>query len=259
MSTFDRAASSYDRVGPRLFTYFGRRIVDLAGLLGGETVLDAACGSGAVLIPAARRSGALTVGIDLSVPMAKRARGAAERGALPNVRLVLMSATTLGFPQRTFDTLFCGFALDSFPQPHTALSEFGRVLRPRGTVALTVAERWWWEGDPRWEWHGPLLESLGINVSQEPRRLSTANSVAKALRGAGFTADYVAAEEFALSFSDFDEWWRWCWSHGYRRVLERLSPSKQERYRASCARRLGDAGIDGRLEVLSAVGHRLAS
>lgn len=259
MSTYDRAALSYDRVGPDLFSHFGKRIVALAGLSEEERLLDVACGTGAILLPAARASRALTVGIDLSAPMLGRARRRAEREGLLNVCLAQMSATALAFPAETFDALFSGFALAEFAEPHAALCEFRRVLRPRGAVALTVAERWWWEGDPRWAWHESLLEALGISVSREPRLLSSPDDLAEALQAAALVVDHVAAERFELSFSDFDEWWRWAWSHGYRRILERLSPSKLARYRASCEHHLGDGSIQGALEVLLSAAHRPAS
>jgi hypothetical protein len=40
LRVFNQAASTYDRVGPRSFSYFGRRLVDLAGIHSGAKVLD---------------------------------------------------------------------------------------------------------------------------------------------------------------------------------------------------------------------------
>jgi len=48
---FGRAAPTYDRVGPRFFSHFGRRLVTLAQIPGGAKVLDVATGRGAVLFP----------------------------------------------------------------------------------------------------------------------------------------------------------------------------------------------------------------
>src|SRR5215211_3608300 len=41
---FDRAAATYDRLGPRVFAYFGRRLVARAGVMPGTTVLDVGTG-----------------------------------------------------------------------------------------------------------------------------------------------------------------------------------------------------------------------
>jgi ubiquinone/menaquinone biosynthesis C-methylase UbiE len=43
---FDRVASTYDRVRPRFFSHFGRRLVELAQIPSGADVLDVAAGRG---------------------------------------------------------------------------------------------------------------------------------------------------------------------------------------------------------------------
>ena len=73
---FDRASPTYDHIGPRFFSHFGRNVVALAKLEPGSRVLDVATGSGAVLSPAATAVGpsGTIVGIDLSPEMVKRTR-----------------------------------------------------------------------------------------------------------------------------------------------------------------------------------------
>ena len=46
---FDRAATTYGQVGPRFFSHFGRRLVELAQIPGSAKVLDVATGRGAQL------------------------------------------------------------------------------------------------------------------------------------------------------------------------------------------------------------------
>lgn len=50
---FDRASGTFDQVGPRFFSYFGRRLVEIAQIPSGSRVLDVATGRGALLFPAA--------------------------------------------------------------------------------------------------------------------------------------------------------------------------------------------------------------
>jgi O-methyltransferase/aklanonic acid methyltransferase len=73
---FERAAQTYERVGPGLFSHYGRRLVELAGLQPGGRVLDVAAGAGAVLLPAAERAGphGEVVGVDLAAAMVARLR-----------------------------------------------------------------------------------------------------------------------------------------------------------------------------------------
>jgi ubiquinone/menaquinone biosynthesis C-methylase UbiE len=66
---FGRAAAGYDRVA--FFHRVAHGLLARAGIHPGMRVLDAACGSGAALVQAARLVGSarLAVGIDLAQPM----------------------------------------------------------------------------------------------------------------------------------------------------------------------------------------------
>ncbi len=67
-------------------------------------------------------------------------------------------------------------------------------------------------------------------------------------------------KRFGLTFADPEEWWRWAWSHGYRGVLEAMSPGQLEQYREACFRELrgmaASGDIRGRLEVVLATARR---
>jgi SAM-dependent methyltransferase len=67
---FGRAAVGYDQVG--FFHQVAQRLLALAGVGQGMRVLDVACGTGAILVQAARLAGpaGLAVGVDLAEPMA---------------------------------------------------------------------------------------------------------------------------------------------------------------------------------------------
>ena len=254
MSVYDRAAASYERVGPPFFSYFGRRVVDMVGIPEGARVLDVACGAGAVLLAAVERVGpsGVVVGVDRASAMVDRARGEIKHWGVSNAFVARMDAIALAFSARVFDTVLCGFALDGLPPP--ALRECFRVLRAQGRVGVTVSEGWWWEGDERWQWHSALLEALGIRVDLEPRRFTTTQHLAAVLTDHGFGGVSVAMERYDLVFADVGEWWSWAWSHGYRQILERMSSSQLERYRVACVEHLQDRPVQGRLQVFLAVG-----
>jgi len=254
MSVYDRAAASYERVGPPFFSYFGRGVVDMVGIPEGSRVLDVACGAGAVLLAAVERIGprGVVVGVDRASAMVARALGAIKHWGVSNAVVASMDASALAFPDRAFDTVLCGFALNGLPTP--SLSECSRVLRTHGRVGLTVSEGWWWEGDERWHWHRALLDALGMRVDLEPRRFPATHHLVAVLTDHGFDGVSVAMERYDLVFADVDEWWNWAWSHGYRQILEQLSSSQLERYRIACFAHLQDRPVQGRLQVLLAVG-----
>jgi SAM-dependent methyltransferase len=256
MSVYDRAAASYERVGPPFFSYFGRRIVDMVGVPEASRVLDVACGTGAVLFATAERIGprGVIVGVDRASAMVDRARSEIRHRGVSNAFVTRMDALTLAFPENVFDAVFCGFALNGLPTPDLALSEFSRVLRPQGRVGLIVSEGWWWEGDDRWQWHRALLDALGIRIDQEPRRFAAPQNLLEMLTDQGFERVSVSTENYALVFADVEEWWNWTWSHGYRQILEQMSASQLERYRAACFEHLQDRPVEGRLQVFLAGG-----
>jgi ubiquinone/menaquinone biosynthesis C-methylase UbiE len=147
---FSRAAATYDRIGPRIFAHFGQRLVAHAHLSPGTTVLDVAAGRGAVLFPAAEqvRPGGWVVGIDLATEMVRETNADIQRAGWSHVTIHQMDAEQINFADASFDRVLCGFALWFFPQPHRALREFFRVLKPGGRVILTT----WAEDCPFLTW-----------------------------------------------------------------------------------------------------------
>jgi ubiquinone/menaquinone biosynthesis C-methylase UbiE len=203
---FDRAAQTYDRVGPQFFSHFGRRLVELVGIQPGSRVLDVASGAGAILLPAAEQVGpkGLVVGIDLADSMVERlGQEIAHRGVL-QAQARFMDAQHLEFPDASFDYVLCGFALDMFPDPDQALSELRRVLQSGGRLGLTLSPGWWWEGDERWGWHAELLRSLRAQVQFGPRRVESLEEVEEALGVRGFIDVAALKERFDMTWADTD-------------------------------------------------------
>src|SRR5262249_48963717 len=130
--TFDRAAATYDQVGPRFFAHFGRGLVAAADPPPGASVLDVATGRGACLFPAAKRVGPAgrVAGIDLAEGMVAETAAQIERMHLAQAEVRRMDAEHLDFPDVTFDVVLCGFALFFFADLAGTLGEFWRVLKP---------------------------------------------------------------------------------------------------------------------------------
>ncbi len=109
--------------------------LDMLHLLGGERVLDVACGTGAFT----RRFGeavgpsGLAVGLDASATMLERAT-ANPYGE--NVAYVRGDACALPFRKGSFDAVSCFAALYLIDEPLRAIDEIVRVLAPGGRLAL---------------------------------------------------------------------------------------------------------------------------
>jgi O-methyltransferase/aklanonic acid methyltransferase len=192
-------------------------------------VLDVACGRGAVLFAAAEAvgpSGSVT-GIDLAPGMVEATQAEILQRGLTQAIVEVMDAEHLQFPDATFDALTCGFALLFLPSLDTALTEFRRVLRPAGLLALST----WGSRDRRWSWYDDLVKKLrpeapGLHVPFAAAEVNTPEKVMARLQQAGFNALSVESETATFSFISPEQWWDELWSLYFRESLEHLSPEE---------------------------------
>lgn len=230
---FSRASSSYDRTGGTLFSHFGRKLVEFASIQAGARVLDVACGSGAVLIPASRAAAAgQVIGVDMSEGMLERARTEVHRLGLSNVTVVKMDAENLECADRSFDFVLCGMALFFLPDLDKALAGFYRVLRQNGCLVASTQR---WPQDPtttRWQ---ELKDSYKHCLTPAPARpkteMSSEAEIRETLSRAGFVDIEVAEEEATCYLRDEEVWWQAEWSGFRRDFLERLDPKIVEDYK----------------------------
>jgi ubiquinone/menaquinone biosynthesis C-methylase UbiE len=126
-------AGDYDRVSAG-FRHEARAFVERRDLAPGQSVLDAACGSGNLTIPAAR-TGASVTGIDLVPSLLAAARTWAEGEALP-VALDEGSVEELPYADGQFEVVLSMFGVMFAARPERVVAELARVTRRGGTVAL---------------------------------------------------------------------------------------------------------------------------
>ena len=97
-----------------------------------DTVLDVACGTGAVTLELVRRYGCHVVGVDQSPEMLAAAR--ARVG--PEVELQEARAEELPFADGTFDGLTFTYLLRYVDDPAATMRELARVVRPGAPIAM---------------------------------------------------------------------------------------------------------------------------
>lgn len=115
-----------------------RRALEMAGLMGGDHLLDVASGSGASALLAARELGASAVGVEYGEEAVRGAREAAAAAGLGRrVSFVCGDAEALPVEDSSFDVALCECSLCTFPDKERAMSELHRVLRPGGRLALS--------------------------------------------------------------------------------------------------------------------------
>ena len=127
------SAGDYDRISAG-FRDGARAFVERQALQPGQFVLDAACGSGNLTIPAAR-SGACVTGFDLVPDLIDHAAEWAAREGLA-IRFDQGTVEELPYVDGQFDVVLSMFGVMFAARPEKVVSELARVTRPGGRVAL---------------------------------------------------------------------------------------------------------------------------
>jgi ubiquinone/menaquinone biosynthesis C-methylase UbiE len=131
---YDESADQYEKK-----IWFDQHILGVARLrkklLSKATgkILEVACGTGQNF-PLFAPNSEITA-VDLSPRMLEFARENAARLNL-NVKLAVMEAEKLEFPDGSFDTAVSTLSTCTFPNPVKALQEMKRVWRPNGLILL---------------------------------------------------------------------------------------------------------------------------
>jgi ubiquinone/menaquinone biosynthesis C-methylase UbiE len=133
-------AGDYDRISAG-FRHEAQAFVERLALTPGQHVLDAACGSGNLTIPAAR-TGARVTGFDLVPALVDAAAAWAAREELA-IRFDQGTVEKLPYADAQFDVVLSMFGVMFAARPDRVAAELARVTRPGGRVALA---NWMREG-----------------------------------------------------------------------------------------------------------------
>ena len=104
----------------------------------GATVLDMGCGAGTDLLLAAMTVGpsGRAIGVDMTEPMAARARAGALEAGFSNVDVRLGDATALPVADGSIDVLISNGVFNLVPDKARALAEMFRVIAPGGRLQI---------------------------------------------------------------------------------------------------------------------------
>jgi demethylmenaquinone methyltransferase/2-methoxy-6-polyprenyl-1,4-benzoquinol methylase len=193
-SMFDRIAPVYDamnRVMTMGLDLRWRRLGARAVVRPGDSVLDAACGTGDFAVADLRAGAARVVGLDFSPRMLERARRKA-----PQVEWVEGDLLALPFADAAFDAATVGFGVRNVADLELALRELRRVVRPGGRVAILEITRPRGPLRPFYSlWFDRVVPLLGkalpggaaySYLPASVRRFPAAGALAALMREAGF-------------------------------------------------------------------------
>lgn len=209
-SEWNAIAPRYDRFTAPMNQVFAEKVLGRLDLGPEIRLLDVACGSGALTIPAARR-GAQVMAVDLAPAMIERliARACAER--LLAVTGRVMNGESLEFSDDTFDVTASQNGISLFSDLEAGLREAVRVTKPGGAVLIIAF------GSPhRAESIGFLLGALRaalpgytplINPPSLPFQLADPDRFGRELAEAGLTDVRVETTSWELTCRSADHLW----------------------------------------------------
>ncbi len=202
-------AEAYQQLMGRWSGRLAEQLIDFAGLVSGDRVLDVGCGAGSLALAlAARPDPAAILGVDIAAPYVAYA---AQRSADPRISFAVGDAMALELPEGAFDRTFSLLALNFIGDPMRALTEMRRVTRTGGVVAAAV-----------WDFAGGLVyqrvfwdTAAALDPAADEARarhysspLTGPGQLAAALRAVGL--DYVDERSLTIrmEYRDFEDYWQ---------------------------------------------------
>ncbi len=132
--------------------------VDRLGIKPGMKVLDVACGTGNLSLPAARMAADVT-GVDIAPNLIEQAKANAAGKGL-NVQFDIGDAEDMPYEDAGFNVVMTMFGAMFAPRPDITASELKRVCRPAGTIAMAN----WTPGG----FIGQMFKTTGKHVPPPP-------------------------------------------------------------------------------------------
>lgn len=185
---WDKASTFYEPSWREQLAPAQEKLLEMAALRPGERVVETACGTGLVTIPAAAAVGPTghVEATDLSRVMVELLEArCSELGLAGSVTARRMGAEELDFGDGEFDVALSALGLMYVPDPRAAVAEMYRVLRPGGRAVAAV-----WGERKRCGWAGifPVVDSrVETDVCPMFFSLGTGGSLEREFERAGFT------------------------------------------------------------------------
>ncbi|WP_294612347.1 class I SAM-dependent methyltransferase [uncultured Roseovarius sp.] len=124
------------------------KMLDMAGIVSTDRIIDIGCGTGASTLEAAQRvPGGMVLGVDISEPLLARAARRAKAQGTQNVSFLVADAQTYDFSTQPFDILLSRLGMSFFSDTAAALGNLAKALNERGKMVFvcwaSVAKNPW--------------------------------------------------------------------------------------------------------------------
>ncbi len=161
-----------------------------------DVVLDAGCGEGFYSMIFSNLYGCRVIAVDSDTKILDMAKMWLKDD--PNINFQVASLNNLGYPDNYFDKIVCSEVLEHIPDDSGAAGELYRVLKPGGTIALTVPNK---NYPFLWDPFNKIREFLGLGHfnpkseiwggiwAYDHKRLYSAADIEKVITDAGFRVE----------------------------------------------------------------------
>jgi ubiquinone/menaquinone biosynthesis C-methylase UbiE len=229
--TFNTVATGYDGNALRFFPASAAHMASLLGLRGDEHVLDVACGTGNAAIALAKMlpTGRVTA-VDFSAGMLDQARRKVAAANAANIEFLERDMQALDFQPPLFDVAVCAFGIFFVEDMDSQLSHIASTVKPGGRIIISNFQESYFH--PLKDKFFERLAAYGVQrPPQTWQRIATEAGVRQLFENAGLADINVFQKNVGYYLNSVEEWWSIVWNAGFRRVVSRLEPQDQERFK----------------------------
>ena len=186
--------------GFKSIEYYRRRLMAL-GFVGGERFLDAGCGMGQWSIAAAGLNRHVE-GVDINSSRLLIATQIAKEQGIENIHFRNGSLESLPFEDNVFDFVFC-YGVFMFANMPGALSEFYRVMKPKGRVYINANSLGWYlhmlidrgiKGGDRGAVKASLRYAIRSLLNRKANKIVTRRWLSRLLQMQGMSIKHMGSE-----------------------------------------------------------------
>jgi SAM-dependent methyltransferase len=198
-----KGAEGYEAFMGRWSRFLAVPFLDFSGVPSRGRVLDAGCGTGSLTLALTAHPGLTGIeALDFEENFVTALR---KRTTDPRVRAQQGDVCALPFGEKEFDGIYSLLVLHFVSDPHRAVREMRRVLRPGATAAATV----WANGGLLssilfWDAIRPLAPEA---VPPSKRSMTDEGELHAAFESGGFTGVAATKLTIRMEYANFDDFW----------------------------------------------------